>query len=106
MTVNETLFLATDNETLAGYFRGRKTTSFETPQDGLEITDLYSHPGLTNVYALDQKHQSIFVWNQEGKLIHTINNSTLSRAFTLSVSEKQNEIFVSTTDSLLSFQLP
>ncbi len=106
MAVNETLFLAADSGALAGYFRGHKTISFEMPPNGLEITDLYSHPGLTNVYALDQKHQSIFIWNQEGKLISTINSSTLSRAATLSVSEKQNEIFVSTNDSLLSFQLP
>lgn len=105
MTVNETLFLSPTTNTLMSYFRGRKTNTFEVPENGLDITNLYSHPGIANVYALDQRHQSLFIWNQEGALIATYTDPIFSQGTTLSVNEKSNEVFIGTDTSLFSFTL-
>lgn len=105
LAVSETIFINPDTATIKGLFRGRNTTTFETPENGLAVTDLYTSPDLVSVYALDSEHQSILVWNQDGKLIQTYTDDMLSEGTSLSVNEKQNEVFVTTKDSLLSFKL-
>ncbi|MBP7060723.1 MAG: hypothetical protein KBA91_01975 [Candidatus Moranbacteria bacterium] len=105
LAVNETLFIAPDASSVRGFFRGRSSSTFELPSEGLHVTDLYTHPGLQNVYALDNEHACILIWNQDGKLIDTITHENLSQGRTLSVNEKSNEVFVSTENALLSFKL-
>lgn len=104
LAVNENLFIATDSSTIKGFFRGRITNTFETPSNGLDLTDLYTHPGLINVYGLDKEHRKIYVWNQEGKLLQEFSHEKFSDGQTLSVNEKQNEIFITTDNTLLSFK--
>lgn len=104
LAVNESLYIALDTHTLKGFFRGREGNSFEAPGD-LAITDLYTHPGLQNVYALDAEHSRIIIWNQDGKLLKELGNEKFSEGQTLSVNEKDNEIFISTEDTLLSYKL-
>lgn len=105
LTVNESLFISPDSGTIKGFFRGRNVNTFEVPTDGLQVTDLYTHSGLQNVYALDAKHDHILIWNQDGKLIKTITHEKLSDGESLSVNEKNGVIFISTENSLLSFKL-
>ncbi|MFZ3032204.1 MAG: hypothetical protein WA082_04155 [Candidatus Moraniibacteriota bacterium] len=105
LAVSETIFVNPDTSTVKGFFRGRATSTFETPENGLTVTDLYTSPDLASLYALDSEHQSILVWNQDGKLLKTYTDPVLSEGTSLSVNEKQNEVFVTTKDSLLSFKL-
>jgi hypothetical protein len=105
LAVNESLYIAPDQQTIKGFFRGRNTTTFETPDNSLTLTDLYTHPGLQNVYALDADHAQVIIWNQDGKLIQTLHDEKLSAGRTLSVNEKTREIFVSTNNTLLSYKL-
>lgn len=104
LAVNESLYIATDTHTLKGFFRGREGKSFEAPEH-LTITDLYTHPKLQNVYVLDAEHARVVVWNQDGKLLKELSNDKFSEGQTLSVNEKAGEIFVSTSNALLSYKL-
>ncbi len=104
-SVNETIFIAADQAVIKGYFRGRETNTFETPTDGLNVTDLYAHPGLTHVYALDTPHKRILVWDQDGRLIRKFSHDTFSEGTALTVNEKTGEIFISTRNSLFSYTL-
>ncbi len=104
-SVNETLFIAPDTTTIRGFFRGRNSSTFEIPGNNLALTDLYTHPGLTNVYGLDATHRRILIWNQDGRLIKEIVHDTFSTGQTLSVNEKEGQFFLGTDTSLLSFKL-
>lgn len=105
LAVSETIFVNPDASTIKGFFRGRTGSTFETPENGLAVTHLYTSPDLAFVYALDSEHQSILVWNQDGKLLKTYTDALLSEGTSLSVNEKQNEVFVTTKNSLFSFKL-
>nr|MBP6929858.1 hypothetical protein [Candidatus Moranbacteria bacterium] len=105
LAVNESLFIALNPTTAQGFFRGRITNTLEIPDGGLSLTDFYTHPGLTNVYALDADHAQILIWNQEGKLLQKLHDEKLSAGQTLSVNEKTREVFVSTGNTLLSYKL-
>lgn len=105
LTVNETLFIGLDQAIIKGFFRGRNSTTFEIPNGGLSINDLYTHPGLANVYGLDATHKRILIWNQDGRLVKEISHDKLSEGITLSANEKQGEFFISTSNSLLSYKL-
>lgn len=105
LAVNETLFIAPDTATIKGFFRGRAASTLELPSDGLSVTDLYTHPGLENVYALDSEHKRIVIWNQDGRLIKELPHDKLADGLTLSVNEKQGEFFIGTQNSLLSYKL-
>lgn len=105
MAVNETIFVTPDDTTVKGFFRGRSTATLESPEGGLQLTDLYTHPGLTNVYALDSERRRIFVWSQDGRLIKEISHDELGAGRNISVNEEQNEIFIGTDHALLSFKL-
>lgn len=104
-SVNETLFIAPDATTIRGFFRGRNSNTFEIPGNNLTLTDLYTHPGLQNVYGLDASHRRILIWNQDGRLIKEIVHDTFSTGQTLSVNEKEGQFFLGTDTSLLSFKL-
>lgn len=105
LTVNETLFIGLDESTVKAFFRGRSGNTFELPTGGLTLADIYTHPGLTNVYGLDASHKRILIWNQDGRLIKEISHDKLSDGTTLSVNEKQGEFFISTEEALLSYKL-
>ncbi len=105
MTVSDTIFLSSDPSTVRGYFRGRATSTLEVPEGGLAVTALYTHPGLQNIYALDSAHQSVYTWNQEGKLVNTYSDPAFVGGMTLSVDETQGQIFIGTETSLLSYKL-
>lgn len=105
LTVNETLFIGLNDTTVKAFFRGRAGNTFELPTGGLTLADLYTHPGLTNVYGLDASHKRILIWNQDGRLIKEISHDKLSEGTTLSVNEKQGEFFISTEEALLSYKL-
>jgi len=105
LAVNESLFIALNPTTAQGFFRGRITNTLEIPDGGLSLTDFYTHPGLTSVYALDADHAQILIWNQEGKLLQKLHDEKLSAGQTLSVNEKTHEVFVSTDVTLSSYKL-
>lgn len=105
LSVNETLYLVENPTTIRGYFRGRASSTFESPKSGMEIVSLYTFPGLTNVYGLDASHHRILIWNQDGRLIRELSHEKFSDGRTLSVNEKNGELFIGTEDSLLSFKL-
>lgn len=105
LTVNETLFIGLNESTVKAFFRGRSGNTFELPTGGLTLADIYTHPGLTNVYGLDASHKRILIWNQDGRLIKEISHDKLSDGTTLSVNEKQGEFFISTEEALLSYKL-
>lgn len=105
LAVNETIFISPNTSSVEGFFRGRKSVTLQSPADGLSVSSLYTYPDLINIYALDQEHHSLLVWNQEGKLLNTYTNERFSEARSLSVDEKTNEAFIGTENSLLSFKL-
>lgn len=105
LSVNETLYLMLDPATIRGYFRGRVSSTFESPADGMSIVSLYTFPGLQNVYGLDAPHHRILIWNQDGRLIRELSHEKFSDGRTLSVNEKNGELFIGTADALLSFKL-
>ena len=104
LAVNETLFIAPDTTTVKGFFRGRAASTLKASGD-LFVTDLYTHPGLENVYVLDSEHKRIIIWNQDGRLIKELPNDKLAEGLTLSVNEKSGEFFIGTQNSLLSYKL-
>ncbi len=71
----------------------------------MNIMSLYTLPGLANVYGLDAEHHRILIWNQDGRLIRELSHEKLTDGRTLSVNEKQGELFIGTTDTLLSYKL-
>jgi hypothetical protein len=105
LSVNETLYLVENPATIRGFFRGRASNTFESPKSGMEIVSLYTFPGLENVYGLDASHHRILIWNQDGRLIRELSHEKFSDGRTLSVNEKNGELFIGTADSLLSFKL-
>lgn len=105
LAVNETIFISPNTSSVEGFFRGRKSVTLQSPADGLSVSSLYTYPDLINIYALDQEHQTLLVWNQEGKLLNTYTDDQFSEARSLSVNEKTNEAFIGTENSLLSFKL-
>jgi hypothetical protein len=105
LAVNETLFLAPDKTSVQAFFRGRLTKTLEAPNTPLSLTDLYTHPGLANVYALDAENKRLLVWNQDGALIAQYFSEQLTNARTISVNEKTGEALITTAASLLSLRL-
>lgn len=105
LSVNETIYLMIDPATIKGYFRGRVSSTFESPADGMNIVSLYTFYGLQNVYGLDASHHRILIWNTDGRLIRELSHEKFSEGTTLSVNEKSGEIFVGTSNALLSYKL-
>jgi len=105
MAVNETIFLAPNKSTVQAFFRGRLVKNLESPNTPLSVTSLFTHPGLANVYALDAEYKRILVWNQDGTLLAQYFSDQLADTKTITVNEKTNEIFLTTSSSLLSFKL-
>lgn len=105
LAIHETLFLSPDGAALQAFFRGRLVKNFEAPSVPLFINDLFTRPDFMYVYALDAKNSRVLVWNQDGILRAQYISESLANARTLTVNEKTNEIFVTTSDSLLSFTI-
>lgn len=105
LSVNETIYLMLDPTTIKGYFRGRASSTFESPSDGMNIISLYTFYGLQNVYGLDTSHHRILIWNTDGRLIRELSHEKFSEGQTISVNEKSGEIFISTNAALLSYKL-
>lgn len=105
IAVNETIFLAPDKNTVQAFFRGTFVKNLESPTTPLSVTNLFTRPGLANIYALDTENKRILVWNQDGILIAQYFSERLSEAQTLIVNERTSEAFVTTPDAPLSFKL-
>ena len=105
MAISETIFVAPNKDTVQAFFRGKFVKDLEAPNTPLSITHLFTHPGLVNVYALDADNKRILVWSQNGTLIAQYFSEQLSGALTITVNEKTNEAFVTTSSTLLSFRL-
>lgn len=105
MSINETLFLTSNNTTIQAFFRGRFVKNLESLHTPLAVANLYTHPGLTYVYALDTEHKRIVIWDQEGNLIAQYFNEKLGEATTLTVDEANKEVFFTVENSLFSFKV-
>lgn len=105
MAVSENIFLATGNNSVQMFFRGRYVKNLESPNTPLIVTSLFTRPNLTNIYALDTENKRIVVWNQEGAIIAQYFSEKLSSARSINVNEKTNEILVTTSDTLLAFKM-
>jgi len=105
MAVNETIFLAPNKNSVQAFFRGRFVKNLESPNTPLSVTSLFTHPGLTDIYALDAENKRILVWNQDGALLAQYFSEKLAAAQTVTVNEKTNEVFLTTSNSLLSFKI-
>ncbi len=105
LAVNETIFVAPNKSTVQAFFRGRFVKNLEEPNTTLAITHLFTHPGLTHVYALDADNKRILVWNQDGALIAQYFSEQLAGARTIAVNETTGEIFLTTQNALLSVKI-
>lgn len=105
MAVNETIFLAPNQNTVQAFFRGRFVKNLETPNTPFTTTSLFTYPGLANVYVLDQANKRVLVWNQDGSLIAQYFSETLAEAQTITVNEKTGEVLVATANTVLSFKM-
>ena len=105
MAVNETIFLAPNENTVQAFFRGRFVKNLASPNAPFTVTSLFTYPGLANVYVLDQENKRVLVWNQDGSLIAQYFSETLADARTITVNEKTGEALVATTNTLLSFKM-
>lgn len=104
MAINEILFLAPNETTVSAFFRGQFVKNFESPATPLSLTSLFTHPGLTDVYALDVKNKRVLIWNQDGVLLTQYFSEQFASAKSITVNEKTNEFFLTTSNSLLSFK--
>ncbi len=104
MAINETLFLAPNKATVSAFFRGQFIKNFESPTTPLSLTSLFTHPGLTNVYALDAENKRVLIWNQDGMLLAQYFSEQFASAKSITVNEKTSEFLLTTSDSLLSFK--
>lgn len=103
MAVSETIFIAPDTTSISAFFRGTFVKNLESPLEPLSLTYLFTHPDLTRVYALDATHKRVLVWNQEGALLAQYFSEQFSDIQSISVNEKKNEIFLTTSNELFSF---
>lgn len=105
MALNENIFFTTGKNAVQVFSRGRYVKDLESPNTPLTVTDLFTRPDLTNIYALDKENKRVLVWNQDGTLIAQYFSEKFSNARTLSINEKTNEILVTTDNSLLAFKI-
>lgn len=105
MALSETIFLAPNKATVSAYFRGRFVKNLESPTSPLSVANLFTHPGLANVYALDRENKRILVWNQDGVLTAQYFSEKLSEGQSITINEKTSEALVTTANSLLSFKI-
>lgn len=105
MAINETIFVAPNKTTVSAFFRGQFVKNLESPATSLSITSLFTHPGLSNVYALDTENKRVLVWNQDGMLLAQYFSEQFANTESITANEKTNEIFLTTSDSLISFKI-
>lgn len=105
LALSETIFLSTTRDTVQAFFRGRFAKNLESPATPLAVTAIFTERNLTNVYALDSTNKRILVWNQDGALLKQYFSESLVETQSITVNEKTNTAFVTTSNSLLSFPL-
>ena len=105
MAISENLFLSTTRETIQSFLQGRFVKNLESPATALAVTDIWTARDATSIYALDNRNKRILVWNQDGTLLKQYFSESLADARSIAVNEKISEAFVTTSNSLLSFQL-
>lgn len=105
MAVSDTIFLTPDNTSVQAFSRGHLVKNLEAPHNALSVTALFTHPGLTNVYALDAVNKRVLIWNQDGALLTQYFSEQLATAKTLTINETSGDILVTTSNALLSFKI-
>jgi hypothetical protein len=105
MAVSENIFLATGNNSVQMFFRGRYVKNLESPNTPLAVTSLFTRPDLAHIYALDKENKRVVVWNQDSTLTAQYFSEKLSEAKTININEKTNEILITTDNSLLAFKI-
>jgi len=104
MVVNETIFIAPNKTTISAFFRGQFVKDLESPTLPLSLTSIFTHSGLVNVYALDTENKRVLIWNQDGVLLAQYFSKQFAPAKSITVNEKTNEVFLTTSNNLLSFK--
>jgi len=104
MAINETIFVTPNKTTLSAFFHGQFVKNLEYPTTPLSITTLFTSPEVTNVYALDATNKRVLIWNQDGVLLAQYFSKQFANAEGITANEKTNEIFLTTSNNLLSFK--
>jgi len=103
MSINETVFIAPNKNILSAFFRGQFVKNIEAPFTPLSITNIFTSPEVTNVYALDTANKRVLIWNKDGVLLAQYFSEQFANAKSITANEKTNEIFFTTSNNLLSF---
>lgn len=104
MAINETIYASLNKTTVAAFFRGRFVKNLESSQTPLSVTSLFTHPGLSYIYALDTNSKRVLIWNQDGLLLAQYFSDQFADAKSISADEKTSEVFLTTLNSLISFK--
>ncbi|OIP59828.1 MAG: hypothetical protein COZ29_02165 [Candidatus Moranbacteria bacterium CG_4_10_14_3_um_filter_45_9] len=105
MAINETIFIAPNKATVSAFFRGQFVKNLESPVTPLSLTSLFTHPGLTDIYALDAENKRVLIWNQDSTLLAQYFSEQFASAESITVNEKTGEFFLTTSNTLLSFKI-
>ncbi|MBI2439137.1 MAG: hypothetical protein HYV45_00815 [Candidatus Moranbacteria bacterium] len=103
--IHETLFLSCPDNTLSSFFRGRLVTRFSLPDTPFTLTTLFTAPDLTHIYALDASQKMFYIFRQDGTLFRRYSLEKIPDALSFVVNEKNNELFIMTNHTLLSFKI-
>lgn len=105
MVVTEDIFINT-SENILSFAKGKKN-SFEARGMNipLSITAIAATEDSSLIFVLDTKNKRIVELDANGTLLQEYWNEKLSNAKSLTLNGSNNEVFVATSDSLLSFKL-
>lgn len=105
IAIDEAVYLLGDNFLLK-FFRGKKQEfNIEQSTTPVKFSKVFTDSDTTHIYTLDNLNGRIIKYGKNGELIAQYHNEKIKSALDLAVDEKNNSLYFSTSDSLISFSL-
>lgn len=105
LAINENVFVVENGKVLK-FFQG-KIQDFQTEESATPIIaeKIWTRPESQNLYALDKANSRIVKFDSNGQILNQYYDSSLSLVSNFSVDEEKNLIYLSTQDSVRSFEM-
>jgi len=104
--INDDLFVATNTDIIA-LLQGKPDSQigFEKSNVELAIDDVYTEPGFSGIYVLDNQNHRIVEFDKQGKIMAQFVNQSISGVKDFVVDEKNKTIYLLEGNQILKFGL-
>jgi len=104
--INDDIFTANDINIIP-FLQGKTDTSidFQKPQVPLRINAIFTAPGLSSIYVLDNANQRVVQYSKDGKISNQFWNDQISGFESLVADEKNSTVYLGKENELLKFSI-